>query len=222
LDLLLHTPGGEIAAMESLVDYLHSMFGDNIRAIIPQLALSAGTMIACACQNIIMGKHSSLGSIDPQFQGLPAHAIIEEFEKAYQEIKADQHKAAVWNPILSRYSPSLVGECRKAIEWTNEMVKTWLSEGMFKNVDQDKKNSLIHNIIEELGNHAVSKSHARHLSAQKCHDIGLKVEFMEEDQKLQDAILSVHHATIHTLASTNACKIIENHHGVSFIQALVS
>ena len=60
LDLVLHTPGGDTAATESLVDYLHSMFTD-IRAIVPQLALSAGTMVACASREIIMGKHSSLG-----------------------------------------------------------------------------------------------------------------------------------------------------------------
>jgi ClpP class serine protease len=64
LDLFLHTPGGEVAATESIVDYLHAMFGTNIRAIVPQLAMSAGTMIACACKSIVMGKQSSLGPID--------------------------------------------------------------------------------------------------------------------------------------------------------------
>ena len=39
LDLILHTPGGDSAATESLVDYLHSVFGYNIRAIVPQLAM---------------------------------------------------------------------------------------------------------------------------------------------------------------------------------------
>ena len=52
LDLLLDTPGGETAATESLVDYLRSMFGSNMRAIVPQLAMSGGTMIACACNEI--------------------------------------------------------------------------------------------------------------------------------------------------------------------------
>ena len=47
LDLILHTEGGNIAATQSLVDYLHKMFGDNIRALVPQIAMSAGTMIAC-------------------------------------------------------------------------------------------------------------------------------------------------------------------------------
>ena len=49
LDLLLHTPGGNLTATESIVDYLRKMFGNDIRAIIPQIAMSAGTMIACSC-----------------------------------------------------------------------------------------------------------------------------------------------------------------------------
>ena len=67
LDLILHTPGGETAATESLVDYLRSIFGTDIRAVIPQIAMSAGTTIACACKEIVMGKHSSLWPIDPMF-----------------------------------------------------------------------------------------------------------------------------------------------------------
>src|SRR6266404_6648794 len=57
LDLVLHTPGGDMAATESLVDYLRSMFGKDVRAIVPQIAMSGGTMIALACKEIVMGKH---------------------------------------------------------------------------------------------------------------------------------------------------------------------
>ena len=52
LDLILHTPGGDIAATESIIDYLQRMFNGNIQAFIPQLAMSAGTMIACSTQCI--------------------------------------------------------------------------------------------------------------------------------------------------------------------------
>ena len=69
LDLILHTPGGDIAAAESIVDYIRRMFGNDVRAIVPQIAMSAGTMIACSCKYIIMGKESNLGPIDPQFGG---------------------------------------------------------------------------------------------------------------------------------------------------------
>lgn len=219
LDLILHTPGGSAAATESLVDYLRQMFKTNIRAIVPQLAMSAGTMIACATNSILMGKQSSLGPIDPQFgPGVPAHGVVEEFKRAYSEIKEDQAKIALWQPIIAKYRPTLVGECEKAIQWSNEMVKEWLVTGML--AGEADKNTLADRIIAELGDHALMKSHGRHLSAQRCKDIGLKVEMLEDDNNLQDAVLSVHHACIHTLTSTPATKIIENQDGVAFIQSI--
>ena len=106
LDLILHTPGGSIAAAESIVDYLKRMFGKNIRAIIPQIAMSAGTMIACSCKKIIMGTHSNLGPIDPQLNGIPAAGVIEEFRKALDEIKKDPDAMMVWQYILRQYHPA--------------------------------------------------------------------------------------------------------------------
>lgn len=216
LDLVLHTPGGETAATESIVDYLHAMFGTNIRAIVPQLAMSAGTMIACACKSILMGKQSSLGPIDPQFRGIPAHGVVEEFRRAFEEIKADPAKIPVWQPIIAKYSPTFIGECEKAMTWSNEMVREWLRRGMF--AKRRDAATVISKIIEDLGDHALMKSHARHLSASTCKAMGLVVEDLESDQTLQDLVLTLHHACIHTLGGTAAFKIIENHKSVAFIQ----
>lgn len=236
LDLILHTPGGETAATESIVDYLHSVFGNDIRAIVPQLAMSAGTMIACSCKEIIMGLQSSLGPIDPQLGPIPAHGVVEEFKRAYTEIKdayakalsnptdrslmADyQAKLAIWQPIIAKYNPTLIGECEKAILWSNNMVKEWLSNTMFANeINDDEKTKKINDILTELGDHSISKSHARHLAIAKCKAIGLKVVSLEDDDELQNLVLSVHHSCIHTLGATNAFKIIENQNGVAFIQ----
>jgi membrane-bound ClpP family serine protease len=216
LDLFLHTPGGETSATESLVDYLRAMFGPDIRAIVPQLAMSAGTMIACACDSVVMGKQSSLGPIDPQLHGLPAHGIIEEFERAAKEISADRSRIALWQPIIAKYHPALIGECEKAIKWSQEMVREWLITGMFKGDPKAKQRAS--KIIRELGDHALTKSHARHISVRRAKEMGLKIIELESDQKLQDAVLSVHHATIHTLSATGAYKIVENHMGVASIQ----
>ncbi|MCK6557111.1 S49 family peptidase [Candidatus Binatia bacterium] len=213
LDLILHTPGGETAATESLVVYLRAMFGQDIRAVVPELAMSAGTMIACACREIVMGKHSSLGPIDPQFGGMAAHGVVEEFNRAHAEIKADQTRAFVWQPIIAKYSPTLIGECEKAIQWSNEMAREWLVTGMLK--DDRERDAKATRIVTELGDHALTKSHARHLSPPRCMEMGLVVRVLEDDQALQDAVLSVHHACILTLAGTGAFKIIENHEGVA-------
>lgn len=219
LDLLLHTPGGETAATESIVDYLYNMFDGDIRAIVPQIAMSAGTMISCSCKEIVMGKQSSLGPIDPQLGGLPAHGIVEEFRRAKEEIAADAKRIPVWQPIIAKYYPTLIGECEKAIQWSNEMTESWLLRNMLKD-DPDPKNKVAA-IINELGDHALTKSHARHLSATKCRDMGLTVTMLEEDSDLQEAVLSVHHAYIHTLSSTSAYKIIENHDGVAYVRTFV-
>jgi len=215
LDLFLHTPGGDTAATESLVEYLRSIFGTNIRAVVPQLALSAGTMMACAAEEILMGDHSSLGPIDPQIYGMPAHGVVEEFNRALKECK-DPQKIPVWQPVIAKYHPTLIGECEKAITWSNKMVSKWLESGMFRKDDKAKEK--IDAIMKELADHAITKSHGRHLSKSHCQRIGLNVKALEEDEGLQDAVLSVHHTCIHTLSSTPALKIIENHIGTAFIQ----
>lgn len=216
LDLILHTPGGETAATESLVDYLHSMFGTNIRAIVPQLAMSAGTMIACACRQIIMGRQSSLGPIDPQFGNLPAHGVVEEFRRAAQEIATDPSRIPLWQPIIARYHPTLIGECEKAVQWSTDMVRQWLVRGML--AGKPDAEQLAQSIVTELSDHALTKSHARHLSAATCQEMGLNVLLLEDDSRLQDAVLTVHHACIHTLGATPAFKLVENHKGIAFIQ----
>lgn len=216
LDLVLHTPGGDVAAVESIVDYLRQLFGPDIRAIVPQLAMSGGTMISCACKSIVMGRQSSLGPIDPQLGGLPAHGILEEFTQAHNEIRNDSTKIALWQPIIANYRPTLIGECMKAIQWSEQIVKEWLRTGMLK--DDPEANNKVATIWQELGSHALTLSHARHLNADKCREIGLVVEQLEDDAKLQDAVLSVHHSMMHTLSGTPAFKVIENHLGKAFIK----
>lgn len=217
LDLFLHTPGGNLSATESLVDYLRRMFGTDIRAVVPQIAMSAGTMIALSCRSIIMGKHSSLGPIDSQFGGIPAHGVVEEFETAKKEIANDPATIPVWQALLSKYDPALIGECQKAIKWSNEIVTNWLESGMFVGKADPRKAAA--RVVKELGDHSLTLSHSRHISVDAAQALGLNIEPLEADQALQDAILSVHHACILTLTGTPAFKIIENDKGIAFINA---
>ncbi len=218
LDLILHTPGGETGATESLVDYFRAVFGTDIRAFVPQLAMSGGTVIACGCKEIYMGKHSSLGPIDPQIGSIPANGVVQEFKRASDEIKADPDNFLVWQPILSKYEPAFIGRCEKALEMVEEMVKDWLSTGMFENENKDDAEAKGSYIASMLVNYEKFKSHDRHISPADCQEIGLKIRFLEDEPDLQDAVLSVHHACIHTLAGSRVFKIIENHTGKAFMQ----
>lgn len=217
LDLVLHTPGGNVSSTESIVNYLKSMFGNDIRAIVPQIAMSAGTMIACSCKSIVMGKQSNLGPIDPQFGPYPAHGILEEFENAKEDMIKHPENIVVWREILRKYNPTLIGECEKAIKWSETMVSEWLKNNMFAN-DPDRMTK-VDNIIKFLGSHDETLSHSRHIHMKELKDKGLVIEEMEQDQELQDRILSVHHATIISITQTKSTKIIENNLGKAFIQS---
>lgn len=101
LVLILHTPGGDPNAVESIVEYLHAKF-DSIEVIVPYLAISGGAMISLASDLLILGKQSQLGPIDPQFfignQVHSARAIQEGFNKAREDIENDIKLAHLWAP----------------------------------------------------------------------------------------------------------------------------
>lgn len=220
LDIILHTPGGNIAATESLIDYLYQKFGGNMRAIVPQLAMSGGTIMACACKEIIMGKQSSLGPIDPQINGLPASGIVSEFYRARKEIKRDPSRMNVWGPIISRYAPSLIGTCENAIQWSKTLADEYLSASMFKEELQSDPSSAkrkIYGIIQLLTDPKTTRSHMRHIPTPICKSIGLKVVDMEDDQDLQDIILSIHHASALAIMNTHAIKIVQNQKDQAYI-----
>jgi len=215
LDLILHTPGGELTATESIVFYLKQMFKTNIRAFVPQIAMSAGTMIACSCKEIIMGKQSNLGPIDPQFSGIPAYGVISEFDRALEEIKKDPATIPIWQTIVSKYHPTFLGECQNAIELSSEMVTKWLETGMFSGDSEAHKKAK--SIVKHLSNHDNTKTHSRHIHFAEALEFGLKIKSLEEDQNLQDTVLTIHHAFMHTFANSPAIKIIENHLGKAVV-----
>lgn len=220
LDLLLHTPGGNIAATESIVNYLRSIFGTNIRAIIPQIAMSAGTMIACSCKEIVMGKQSNLGPIDPQFNGIPAHGVLQEFKEAIEGIQKNPASIPLWQTIVGKYHPTFLTECQHAIDLSSTVVQEWLSTGMFEgNPDAEK---ISKEIVKKLNNHNDTKTHERHIHLKDAQEMGLRVIQLEDDQNFQDLVLTVHHSYIHTLANSNVIKIIENQNKIAAIQIIRS
>lgn len=221
LDLILHSPGGSLEAAEAFVDYLRSKF-THIRVIVPQLAQSAATMIACAANEIVMGKHSSLGPTDPQVQVrtttgatfAPAQAILDQFETAVRECQ-DPKKLIAWAPMLAQYGPHLLAVCENVTKLSRELVAEWLHKYMFAGA---ASNQTALEISEWLSNHGHFKTHGRHISRDQLKAKGMKISFLEDDQDLQEWVLSVFHATTQTLTSTGAVKIIENQLGKAFVK----
>ncbi|MBU6409209.1 MAG: S49 family peptidase [Verrucomicrobia bacterium] len=228
LDIILHTPGGGITSTQSIVNYLHKMFRadrgsvSNIRAIVPQIAMSAGTMIACSCKEIWMAKHSNLGPIDPQVNGWPAYGVLEEFKRACREVKADRSKIPLWQSIIGQYRPAFLGHCQNAIDLSNSFVRKQLATVMFKGQRGAREKAA--KVVRALAHYGRNKTHDRHIHFDECLKIGLNVKLIEDkqdsfgrkDADFQDLILTVHHCYMHLLMNTPAFKVIENHLGIGF------
>ena len=224
LDLIIHSPGGSIAAADACVQYLRSKF-EHIRVFVPYAAMSAATMIACAADEIVMGKHSFLGPIDPQLimhtalgvRSIPAQTIIDQFKMAKEECK-DTSQLAVWLPTLQQYGPDLLIQCQNVLALSEKLVHDWLGQYMFKNEKDGEKKA--NNIAKWLSNHTEFLMHAKHIPRDELRNNGLRITNLEDDKEQQDFILSIFHATTHTFTLTGAVKIIENHLGHAFINQL--
>lgn len=222
LDLILHSPGGSAEAAESLVEYLRERF-NHIRVFIPVAAMSAATMIALSADELVMGQHSQLGPIDPQFiintpegmRSAPAKAILNQFELAKKECQESNNLAA-WMPILRTYAPGLLTQCEDSHKLASNMVAGWLERYMLSEEDSAKNKA--ETIANWFADYESFNSHGRRVGKDQARKIGVRVSDLEDDDDLQDAVLSVHHATMHTFASTSALKIIENHHGRAWVR----
>jgi hypothetical protein len=89
---------------------------------------------------------------------------------------------------------------------------------MFKK--SKKRNEFSRLIADTLANHKELLTHSRPLNAAFLKSIHMKIDLLEDDPELQDKVLTVYHATMHTLAGTPAAKIIENHNGRAYIKQL--
>lgn len=215
LDLILHTPGGNPTATEGIVKYLHKKFGDDIRVIVPQMAMSAGTMLACASKSIVMGSHSFLGPIDPQYGGVPAYNIISEFQEAKVDLQNNPKSKEYWKLRLEKYPVAFLYSVIDAIQLSGSLTSEWLSKYMFSYLSKEDAEERINRILSKIN--ANNKSHAKHFTFDECKDLGLNVIPLEEDQELQELVLSVHHAFIITIDNSTTSKLIENHVGARYI-----
>lgn len=232
LDLILHSPGGSPGAAEQIVNYLRSQFR-YIRAIVPLQAKSAATMIALGCDEIVMGKHSELGPIDPQIlvpipggnRFAPAHAILRDFERAKGEISRDVGALAAWTPILHTYAGGLLEFCVQQVRLSQEIVAGWLTRHMLVHADaavpEGERERVAREIAEYFGSDQAYdrfRTHARPIRVEELERIrGLRLRHLGADDALQDSVLSVYHALDITFGGP-AIKIVENHRGARLVR----
>jgi len=79
IDVILHTPGGLVLAAEQIARALVDHKG-KVTVFVPHYAMSGGTLIALAANEIVLDPNAVLGPVDPQIGGLPAASILKAVE----------------------------------------------------------------------------------------------------------------------------------------------
>jgi ClpP class serine protease len=80
IDIVLHTPGGLVLATLQIAEAIHQHKA-KVTVFVPHYAMSGGTLIALAADEIVMCKHSVLGPIDPQIRQWPAASLLKVVEQ---------------------------------------------------------------------------------------------------------------------------------------------
>ena len=117
IDLILHTPGGLVLASEQIA---HALVGHSgrVTVFVPHYAMSGGTLIALAADEIVMAPSAVLGPVDPQLGGLPAASIVEAVA-----LKTDINEVDDQTLIMADVA-------RKALRQVGEFVQDLLEERM--------------------------------------------------------------------------------------------
>ncbi len=131
IDLVLHTPGGLVLAALQIARAIHQHKG-KVTVFVPHYAMSGGTLISLAADEIVMSPHAVLGPVDPQLGQYPAASLIKVVEQKPIEkiddqtlVMADQGRKAM-KQLQDAVTELLADRCdpEKARE-----LATMLSEG---------------------------------------------------------------------------------------------
>lgn len=89
IDLILHTPGGLVLAAE-LIAHALRRHPSRVSVMVPHYAMSGGTLIAMAADEILMDENAVLGPVDPQLGQWPAASILSAIERKDRNAVSDQ------------------------------------------------------------------------------------------------------------------------------------
>lgn len=189
VDLMLHTPGGDIDSAEKLISMVRTAVGQRyFRVIVPDFAKSAGTLMALGADKIIMSDTSELGPIDPQIVLNDGHGnMIPHSVQCYLDAYETHSAALVAKPdnvvaqiMLNKLDPGTVKLYESARNRARTLAEQQLLRGMFRKRD-DNANALSPNITEIAGMLIDTKrwqTHSQMISYEDAREMKLSVEHL--------------------------------------------
>lgn len=202
LVFVIHTPGGVAEVVEKMVEIIRHHY-QEVWFVVPDMAMSAGTILCMSGDKIYMDYSSALGPIDPQIpnsdgQLVPALGYLDYVERMIQKSDAGTLTDAEF-AILQNQDLATLRRYEQARDLSVSLLKDWLVKYKFKDwnthtstgkpVTDGEKTKRAEEIAKALSNHNKWHSHGRMIGIKTLtDDLRLKIEDYTDDVDLKAAI----------------------------------
>ncbi|MDY0083210.1 MAG: ATP-dependent Clp protease proteolytic subunit [Ignavibacteriaceae bacterium] len=201
LIVLLNTPGGSAETVEKMVSVIRFHY-EEVYFIVPDYAMSAGTILCMSGDKIYMDYSSSLGPIDPQvYNGknwVPALGYLDKVEELIQKSSNGELTEAEFM-ILQKIDLAELRSYEMARNLTINLLKEWLVKFKFKDwnihssssqpVTLEEKEARAEDIANKLSNNSIWHSHGRSIGIETLTNfLKLKIEDYSNNDELRELI----------------------------------
>jgi hypothetical protein len=222
--VFLRTAGGSVETSERMVAVLRKHYR-YVYFIVPDMAMSAGTILCMSGDKIFMDYSSSLGPVDPQVptsdtgEYLPAMGYLDKVEELSK--KDDLSPADV--VFLRKLDLGRLALYEQSRDLSIDLLKTWLVQYKFKDwhkhkttnpgagVTEGQKEKRAEEIATELANHKKWRTHGRNLDIEKLKAIRLLIDDYSNQKELRDTIREYNDPLTGYIDRTSQMFYLHNH-----------
>ncbi|MEM1452071.1 MAG: serine dehydrogenasease [Planctomycetota bacterium] len=204
LVVVLHTPGGSIDTAERIVNVTRHFYPDEVAFVIPDRAMSAGTILAMSGNSLWMDYYSLLGPVDPQVPVqkpdgeyyVPALGYLDFWDRAVG--LAEQGKLTQAHAIkLQELDVAELRLFELERDRSIALIQEWLVRYKFRDwsttetrgeqVTDQKKSEAAEHIATQLGRLDVWGSHSRGINRDQLQKLNIKIDRLEDDAQFYDS-----------------------------------
>ncbi|MFO1086281.1 MAG: ATP-dependent Clp protease proteolytic subunit [Reyranellaceae bacterium] len=191
LTVILETGGGYIETAERIADTLRWHYPREINFIVPNQAMSAGTVLVMCGDNILMDYYSTLGPIDPQIRNkmneadfIPALGYLAKFDELMEKSAQGTLTEAEMAYLVAKFDPAELHQFEQARQLSVDLLQKWLVQYKFRKwrKTQTRGQRVTIKMKKERAAEIAMKLNA--IEKWKSHARGISKEIVENDLKL--------------------------------------
>ncbi len=215
LDLILHSPGGALPPTQAIVRALRGRY-EHIRVFIPQRAMSAAPMLACAAEQIIMDGFASLSPTNPLVSVptmggtmmVPAHAVVDEHNELVRRLQSTEGKGEDVIAIAGQ-PRGLLCDARWMISESNLTLRGWIeSYSRSPNAPEASTSQYIADWISSYYQHL---DHTSVLTMADLQNHGINADHMNRYADVQEHCMEAFYAAQVAFMLTDTVKVVRCH-----------